>query len=679
MIHTFENFIREFNSRVLRRRINGATAIVTLFIVFSIALVVILLAYGALNTGAFDIQTYFPHLPFPRLATSPSDIKQFISEEEFRNYLEKGVSEPSYMTIDSARNLALPAPALETAKGGAGEPTRVSETNVQVIGIDEPDILKTDGKEIYFSPGYEWIWRGPMVFEQRESLMMPPYMKSQIELAKVFPPEELSLDTKIDDRGDLLLSKNTLVVFSGQKISGYNVSDPKSTSKKWTLNLEGDNYVAGARLYQDKIYLITASLIDSYHPCPIIPLREGENPVEIKCTEIYYPVQPVYVDSTFVSMIVDPASGKIEKKVSFVGSSSSSIVYVSQNSIYVTYQYQESIVKFFYNFLKEKASDLLSKDAMQKIKKLEGYDISEQAKLTELQLILQKFENTLSEDESMKIQNELNNRMTDYYKEHKRELERTGIVKIGLENLDIKASGNVPGHPLNQFSLDEYEGNLRIAITVGDTWSWMITGASGESANDVYVLDSSLKIKGEVKDLGLSERIYSARFIEDKGYLVTFRQTDPFYVLDLRNPENPQLKGELKIPGYSSYLHPISKDKILGIGEAQNQVKISLFDVSSPENPVEKDKYNLDEYWSEVSSTHHAFLMDGKHEIFFLPGSKGGYIFSYKNDELKLEKTVSKISARRAIYINDYLYVIGDDMMVVLNEQDWSKVNSIEF
>ncbi len=316
---------------------------------------------------------------------------------------------------------------------------------------------------------------------------------------------------------------------------------------------------------------------------------------------------------------------------------------------------------------------------MQKIKNLEGYDISEQAKLTELQLILQKFENTLNEDEKMKIQNELNNRMTDYYKEHKRELEKTGIVKIGLENLDIKASGSVPGHPLNQFSLDEYEGNLRIAITVGDTWSWMITGARGESANDVYVLDPSLKIKGEVKDLGLSERIYSARFIEDKGYLVTFRQTDPFYVLDLRNPENPQLKGELKIPGYSSYLHPISKDKILGIGEEQGQVKLSLFDVSSPENPVEKDKYNLDEYWSEVSSTHHAFLMDGKHEIFFLPGSKGGYVFSYKNDELKLEKTVSKISARRAIYINDYLYVIGDDMMVVLNEQDWSKVNSIEF
>ena len=94
-----------------------------------------------------------------------------------------------------------------------------------------------------------------------------------------------------------------------------------------------------------------------------------------------------------------------------------------------------------------------------------------------------------------------------------------------------------------------------------------------------------MKIEGSVVDLGQGERIYSVRFIEDKGYVVTFKQVDPFYVLDLSDPMNPEKKGELKIPGYSSYLHPITKDKILGIGEENNKVKISLFDVSDPADP----------------------------------------------------------------------------------------------
>ena len=202
---------------------------------------------------------------------------------------------------------------------------------------------------------------------------------------------------------------------------------------------------------------------------------------------------------------------------------------------------------------------------------------------------------------------------------------------------------------------------------------------TGESANDVYILDENLEITGSVKDLGLTERIYSARFIADKGYLVTFRQVDPFYVLDLSDPKNPELKGELKIPGYSSYLHPITKDKILGIGKEGSQVKISLFDVESPENPSELAKYTLNEYWSDILNTHHAFLLDKKHEIFFLPGSKGGYIFSYEGNQLKLTRAVSDIRARRAIYINDYLYIIGDDKIAVLNEIDWEKVNELEF
>jgi uncharacterized secreted protein with C-terminal beta-propeller domain len=293
--------------------------------------------------------------------------------------------------------------------------------------------------------------------------------------------------------------------------------------------------------------------------------------------------------------------------------------------------------------------------------------------------VLQQFMASLDEDELLRIENELNNKMTDYAKEHSRDLEKTGIVKITIDNFEVKSTGSVPGVPLNQFSLDEYQGNLRIATTTGRRSILPGFAGRGESLNDVYVLDDNLKQTGSVLNLGLTEQIYSVRFIEDKGYVVTFRRIDPFYVLDLANPKNPQLKGELKIPGYSSYLHPISKDKILGIGEEDNRVKISLFDVADPSNPTETAKYNLDEYFSEIAQTHHAFLLDDKFNVFFLPGSRGGYIFSYEDNDLELVRALSDIRARRAIFINDYFYIIGDDRIMVLNETDWQEVNQLRF
>jgi uncharacterized secreted protein with C-terminal beta-propeller domain len=192
-------------------------------------------------------------------------------------------------------------------------------------------------------------------------------------------------------------------------------------------------------------------------------------------------------------------------------------------------------------------------------------------------------------------------------------------------------------------------------------------------------MDKDINVSGSIKDLGLGERIYSVRFIGKRGYVVTFKQVDPFFVLDLSDPKKPEQKGELKIPGFSSYLHPMDDNHILGVGMENGQVKLSLFDVSDPKNPTELSKYNLDEYWTEVSNNHHAFLLDKKHSIFFLPGGKGGYIFSYENNQLKLAKAVSDVQTKRALYINDYLYIISEKGVTVLNEKNWEKVKELEF
>jgi inhibitor of cysteine peptidase len=337
-------------------------------------------------------------------------------------------------------------------------------------------------------------------------------------------------------------------------------------------------------------------------------------------------------------------------------------------------------LNFYVNFFKEN-KNLVPEEIISKIEKLISYDISPSSKYSEMELIISNFESSLGNDERLKLDQDMENKMKDYYKIHKKELQKTGILKLELDGLNIAANGIVSGSLLNQFSLDEYGGNLRVATTIGGNfWGWGTSTGTNESTSDVYILNSNLEELGEVNDLGAGERIYSARFVEDKGYIVTFKQIDPFYVLDLSNPENPNKVGELKIPGYSSYLHPISKDLIIGIGKEDNQMKISLFEVSDPSAPREVSKYNLNEYWSDILNTHHAFLLDKDHEIFFMPGSQGGYIFSYKDNEIKLEKAIKSDWGQviRAIYINDLLYVISDAKITVLNENNWEKVKELE-
>jgi len=653
----------------MQKQINSKLAITILVILFFFVSGLILLK---------AIFVSFPSLP--PFISKIEGIKKFASEEDFKTYLQEaslgylgGIG--MFATGRGAGEEVMPAPSQLPLEAKGAIPERVSTTTVQVLGIDEPDIVKTDGKEIYFS---QPPWIGPIFWRGfTEEKMIPPQNTGETKFIKAFPPEDLKIDGKIEERGDLLLIKDILVIFSEDKILGYDVSNPQSPKKKWEVKLEDNNLLVGARLYQNKIYLVTKTQIDTYRPCPIKPLSIEGIPLEIKCLDIYHPIVQIPVDVTYTALILEPGLGKIEKTVSFVGSADQSVVYVSGEAIYVTYSYYESAIKFFTNFLEEKGRDLVPSWLIEKLEKLESYEISDAAKYTEFTVLLERYYNSLSDDERLRIENEIQNRMTDYFKEHKRELEKTGIVKIGLDKFEVSATGNIPGRPLNQFSFDEYKGNLRIAITVGEGfWGF---GGQRESANDVYVLDENLKIRGSVKDLGLTEQIYSVRFIEDKGFIVTFRQIDPFFVLDLSNPEKPELKGQLKIPGYSSYLHPITKDKILGIGKEEQNVKISLFNVSDPEKPTEISKYNLDEYWSDILNTHHAFLLDEKHQIFFLPGGRGGYIFSYKDNKLELKRAVSDISAKRAIYINDYLYIIGDNKIVVLNELNWDKVKELEF
>jgi len=677
-------------------------SIIVLLVILDAALIYMYYQYKTLPRPEIPSPFDFPAI----ISGDTSAVEKFTSEDDFKEYLAKagesimgyyggiglgiGAAEvfeeavPS-MTRDMALDVGLEATKALGLGGGAEEPSRVSETTVQVTGIDEPDIVKTDGKEIYYSSRNYYIEPMPFLEEidikpSTSSRVAPNRRYGSTQAIKAFPPADLDLDAQIEEMGELLLSNNILIIFTNQKdkIIGYDVSDPLNPVEKWQVNLTERNYLEAARLYQDKIYFITRTSINSVTPCPLKPLIYNGQELNIACSDIYHPVTTIPADTTYTVLALDPQTGNITAKTSFIGTLGQSIIYMSYNSIFVTYTYPGDFIAYISDFFKQN-NDIIPSWVIEKMNNLQTYDISDQAKMTEFASVMEKFMLSLSEDESLKIENELTNRMDDYATENNRDLEKTGIVKIKVSDLSVTATGNVPGKPLNQFSLDEYNDNLRIATTIGGRGSFIPTfGRVGESVNDVYVLDKNLKISGAVKDLGKTERIYSVRFIQDKGYVVTFRETDPFYVLDLSNPKNPQLKGELKIPGYSSYLHPITADLILGIGKEGSNVKLSLFDVADPNNPTEKDKYMLDEYWSDILNTHHAFLLDDKFEVFFLPGSRGGYIFNYNNEKLSLETAVSDIRAQRAIFIDDYLYIIGEDKIVVLDEKNWQRINELD-
>ncbi|MDD1728282.1 MAG: beta-propeller domain-containing protein [Methanospirillum sp.] len=190
--------------------------------------------------------------------------------------------------------------------------------------------------------------------------------------------------------------------------------------------------------------------------------------------------------------------------------------------------------------------------------------------------------------------------------------------------ISYKSTGIFPGYLLNQFSLDEFEGNLRVATTID------VTGNNGGRSNGVYVLDPDMIVIGSLDHLASGEKIYSARFMGDLLYLVTFKTMDPLFVIDLSNPKNPGILGELKIPGYSDYLHPYDETHLIGIGKdtTPNQwgvsatgIKIALFDVSNLTNPLEVGHVIIGEKGSdsEVLHDHRAFLLDQRNNVMAIP------------------------------------------------------------
>ena len=297
------------------------------------------------------------------------------------------------------------------------------------------------------------------------------------------------------------------------------------------------------------------------------------------------------------------------------------------------------------------------------------------------------------------------------YNDNDENVTRTAIRKVSYKDGELKgvAQTKINGTLNDSFSIDEYDGNLRVVTTVsnlgGDNGVMPLFGARSALSDDValveeqqdynalYVLDEKLQVIGEISDLALDETVYSARFMGEIGYFVTYKQMDPLFSVDLSDPKNPKILGELKIPGFSEYLHPYGDGKLLGIGMDVDEegvttsgVKISMFDTSDPSDVKEKDKLVIeDTYSTDVSYNYKAAFIDTEKNLigFKTYGDGEGAVYRiYTYDAEKgftevFEAQTNYDDSIRGLYAGNVFYLVDGNTVRSYDMTNFEKIDDI--
>ncbi|HLC75981.1 MAG TPA: beta-propeller domain-containing protein [Candidatus Peribacterales bacterium] len=491
----------------------------------------------------------------PERAESCMDLRAFTEEAMRTNVypmMMKGMD-----TMEETVPATAPSAREENSSAQDGD---YSHTNVQVAGVDEGDIVKTDGRYLY------------LIRNQNEVRIVDAGNPAALKNAAT-----ISFDAQGFLPSDLYIEGNRLIVIGSSWDQGggpigimgapvmekmaiwpgpwmqrsftvvkiYNISDPTDPTLQRTVSFEG-NQISTRRI-GNRLYIVT-NRAPWYYGGPI-PLREATS------------------ETDFLPLMKDSAHGDVAEAA--VKCSDVVILPRVPSPSYLI------------------VSVIPLNDA--------NADVERTA-------VLGNGENVYSSLENLYVAatdwNYIWNRNAETPSQEQTRLYRFAFTEDGVS---FQAQGKVSGRILNQFSMDEYENHFRIATTLDQQWS-MNGSVQKPSTNSLYVLNRDMETVGSITDIAPGERIYSTRFLGGRTYMVTFRTIDPLFVIDTSNPRNPKILGQLKIPGYSDYLHPYDENHILGFGKEavvskdgtlawQQGMKIALFDVSDVKNP--KELHNL--------------------------------------------------------------------------------------
>ncbi|QST00789.1 beta-propeller domain-containing protein [Pontibacillus sp. ALD_SL1] len=588
--------------------------------------------------------------------TTSKELPTIGSEEELKAILKKFQNERSSMQFETVEESADVSASSEDSASSS------SETNVQVNGVDEADLVKNDGEHIYYA------------------------RNDDIVIAKGSPIEEAKVLSKINDEdfipNQLFLYNDRLVVLGHQQqslprdpkeeasaaesmimpnfrshmaVRVYDVSDPASPEKMRDLNVEG-NYLT-SRMIDGQVYVLSNEYT-SIHRLE----EKKQNDQEVR---------PLFKDSAVSEDFQPIPYGKMHQ---LPGSKDSSFLTIA--SFDVTDDGTPANVK---TYLGAGDTVYMSKDHLYVATHSRNFRV-------------EPFFATSSFPEDLE--------------------QSTRIYQFNVKNGDLIYNGeaDVPGHLINQFAMDERDDSFRVATTTGQFW-----GDENPSFNNLYTFDLSMTPIGKVEGLAKGERIYSVRFMQDRAYMVTFKQVDPLFVIDLKEPSSPEVLGELKIPGFSDYLHPLGEDHLIGIGQdteivksdgrervVTKGVKLSLFDVSDVSNPVEKDVAIIGGKgsYTDVSHDHKALYIHPEENLFGLPvqvseeyerKAQGAYLYKITPENgFELQTTITnedgdrphvRYESRitRLISINDTLFTLSHNELKGVDLNTMEEVKTISW
>lgn len=681
-----------------------------------------------------------------------SKIKKFDSYSDLGSFLEDNTGNSGYggmtgMANSLSFNEAAPAPAVakdaQSASGGSA--AEYSRTNVQVAGVDEADLVKTDGQYVYSVSG------------------------KTLYITKAYPADSAAVEAKIEFKSypqEIYLQGDRLAIFGSDQdimtmdyyrsfkrhspysfFKVFDISDRRNPQQIRDLDFEG-SYL-NSRMIGDYVYFLTSTYGQYYPGEPLVPriLDGGKELYDAKdaascqsdCPPVYYFDMPYdSVNMVDVAAInINDASEKPTSQVYLTNGSGN--FYASQHNLYITYTKYLSEYDLFIGVARDFLFSRLPANDQERIAKIEAVDrsiLTDQEKMSKIGMVIERYLGSLDEGEQQNLQKELGDAMQQKYTDISKELEKTVIHKIAIAGKDIeyKSSGEVTGSVLNQFSMDEDDqGDFRVATTKDRQFGIMplylpgvdelksgtgsttvrsdgTTADPNQSYANVYVLDNDLRVIGSAEKLAPGERIYAARFMQDRAYLVTYQQVDPLFVIDLSDGKNPKVLGELKLPGFSQYLEPYDNDTLIGLGQMTETtdygasvpkgLKLSLFDVSDVAHPREVDKYELGAAgsYSPALNDHRAFLFSREKNLIAFPVTltnklvttpmsaqemfNGAVVFAVDQNGFKLRGKVSQnlidkdsniynydSGIKRVLYIDNDLYTVSDQYLQI-NELD---------
>ncbi len=686
------------------------------------------------NKTAQDYRKHFAPLP---VVGSFDNLKKMIPASSYSSYY--------YLDGGVAAGMPTPAPVSvpnATAAPGAATPsvpnsTDYSKVNSQVEGVDEADVVQTDGEYIY------------------------QVNKNKIVVAKAYPADNmeivntlnLSVDTSFTPR-EMLLGKNKLIVIG----TSYESVKVSPTIVPVVTPIPKTSAVPVASTAAPVSTTPSASTGGTVKSTP----APSSSMVMTVPPTYNIPTYNVAITKAFVLDITDKKNIKKIRVIDIDGAYISSrkidsVLYLATNKSIYNYiqfgdteyakpRYRDSNLGDNYNCLDYEKINYFPEFIRPNYLNIAGLDVEDNN--SELH-----FTSYLGAGDKMYVsQNNIYIAETNYYSYPvllarpavgitampAYNTQNTLIYKFSIDKGEskFKGKGEVPGIILNQYSMDENKGYFRIATTVGSVFE---TG-DNISKNNLYVMDDNFKVTGKIENIAPGEKIYSVRFMGDRGYMVTFKKVDPLFVFDLKDPNKPAILGELKIPGYSDYLHPYDENHVIGFGKDSidsgsdqfawyQGMKVAMFDITDVNNPKEQFKVLIGDRGtdSELLRNPKALLFSKSKNIMAFPVSlceipaeikqdttitastsmpqygrftyQGAYVFNIDmekgfvlkgrithltDDEFAKINSSSYYSGssdnyiNRIMYINDILYTLSNNKIKASNMSDLKELNKID-